>query len=258
MIDFPLNLSDRKEYWTWFEGRQWLSLDRFERFWTDVGLALENGEAVKYAVRAELRAKYAKDAEEGDDLEYMDFLETLAKTCFRTINEMAGPKDAERIAIWLTGPVLAANRESWSHRVWSILLYRLGDDDPHALATHGIPSDTARKIIEIAALFRSKDDANEERIEAADLEPLVGWDAVVYEVIRQETPEGSPFVGLSLLLRYLAFERAWEEVVRCTPPTYIEALIRWGRANIGPEDELYEHVTIPDDIRAAWHQAWRN
>lgn len=258
MIDFPLNLRDQKEYWTWFQGRQWLSLDRFERFWPDVGLVLDNGEAVKSAVRAELRAKYADDAKEGDDLNYMEFLEDLAKTCFRTINEAAGTKDAERVAAWLTGPVLAGNKESGWHRMWSILLYRLGDDHPRTLVAHGIPGDTARKIIGIAARFRSEDDANEERIEATDLEPLEGWDAVVYEVIRRETPDGSPFVGLYLLLRYLAFDRAWAEVMRCLQPAYIDALLQWGRASIGPEDQLYEHVTMPDDVRAAWHQAWRN
>ncbi len=258
MIDFPLNLRDRQENWTWFEGRQWLSLDRFERFLPDVGLVLGNVDAVKSAVRAELRAKYAKDAEEGDDLDYMDFLEDLAKTCFRTINETAGTKDAEHLAAWLTGPVLAGNTRSGWHRMWGILLYRMGDDDPSTLVAHGIPNDMARNIREIAARFRREDDANEERIEAADLEPLSGWDAVVYEEIRRENPEGSPFVGLSLLLGYLAFERAWAEVMRCTPPTYIDALLAWGRANIGPDDRLYEHVTIPEDVRAAWQQAWRN
>jgi hypothetical protein len=69
--------------------------------------------------------------------------------------------------------------------------------------------------------------------------------------------QGSPFVGLSLLLGYLAFELTWAEVVRCTRPTDIDALIKWGRAfhkaHNWPDD-----VAIPNDVRAAWHQAWRN
>lgn len=258
MIEFPLNLCDRKEYWTWFKSREWLSLDRFQRFWPDVGLALENGEAVKSAVRAELRTKYAKDAEEGDDLDYMDFLEDLAKTCFRTINETAGTKDAERIAAWLTGTVLVANKEEHWHHSWSILLYRMGDKDPRSLVSHGLPSSPAHKLIEIGKRFRAEADAIDERIEAADLEPKVGWDLVVYEDYWREDPEGSPIKGLSLLLWNITFDRIWPEVLRCVHPAYIDALIRWGTAEYGPNNVIHEQVAFPDDVRATWHQAWAN
>jgi len=258
MIEFPLNLLDRKEDFTWYEGSQWLSLDRFERFWPDAGLTLSNGEAVKSAVRAALRAKYAKDAEEGDDLDYMDFLKDLAKTCFRTIYETAGTKDAERVAAWLTGPVLAANKEAHWHNSWRALLYRMGNKDPRMLVSHGIPSSTAHKLVEIGKRFRVKFDAIDERLEAADLEPRVGWDLVVYENIWLENSEGSPLLGASLLLRYRCFDRIWPEVLRCTNPAYIDAMIQWGTAEFGPNNVIHEQVTLPDDVRAAWHQAWRN
>ena len=268
MIDFPLNLRDDKEDRTWCSGSELLSLDRFERFWPDVGLVLDNGEAVKSAIRDALRAQYAMEAanrakwdadpDAPDTFEYTDRMNEFAQTCFRTINETAGTKDAERLATWLTGPALAANKRSGWHRIWGILFYRMGEHDPSTLASHGIPNDTARKLVDIAARFRSEEDAIEKRIEAADLEPLSGWDAVVYEEVRRENPEGSPFIGLSLMLGYLAFERVWAALVRCTPPTYIDALLAWGRADIGPDDKLYEHVTMPNDVREAWQQAWRN
>jgi hypothetical protein len=258
MIDFPLNLRDDKEYWTWLLGRQWLSLDRFERFWPDAGLVLENGEAVKSAVRTELRAKYAEDAKEGDNLDYMDFLEDLAKTCFRTINETAGTKDAERVAAWLTGTVLAARKEAHWHDSWSTLLYRLASNAPRTLVSHGIPSSTAQKLVEIGKRYRDTVEAIDERIEAAHLEPREGWDLVVYEYIWRENSEGSPFIGLYMLLRYITFDRMWPEVLRCTHPAYIDAMIRWGTAEYGPNNIVHEQVAIPDDVRAAWHQAWRN
>lgn len=258
MVDFPLNLRDDKEDWTWFKSREWLSLDRFERFLPDVGLALENHEAVKSAVRAELRAKYAKDAEEGDDLDYMDFLEDLARTCFRTINETAGTKDAERVAAWLTKTVLPANKEAPWHDSWSALVYRMGNKDPRTLASYGIPSSTAQKLVEIGKRYRDEIDGIDERIEAADLEPRVGWDLVVYEDYWRENPEGSPIKGLTLLLRYLCFDRTWLEVQRCTHPAYIDALIRWGTAEYGPDNIVHEQVALPDDVRAAWQQLWAN
>jgi hypothetical protein len=258
MIDFPLNLRNDKEYWTWYEGRQWLSLDRFERFWAESGLVLDNGEAVKSAVRAELRAKYAQDAKEDEDLHYMEFLEKLAKTTFRTINETAGIKDAERIAAWLKGPLLAANKEARWHDSWSTLLYRLASNPPRTLMSHGIPNSCAHKLVEIGKHYRDEDEAIKERVEAADLEPRVGWDLVVYEDYWRENPEGSPLGGLKTFLWCQLFDRTWPEVMRCLPPNYIDALIRWGIAEYGPDLVIYKQVELPNDIRAAWHQAWRN
>jgi hypothetical protein len=174
MIDFPLNLRDDKESWTWFKGSLWLSLDRFERFWPDVGLALSNGEAVKSAVRGVLRVKYAMDAAnratwaaDPDAPDAFDYDgEELARTCFRSINETAGAQDAECIAAWLTGLVLAANKEALWHNAWSGLLYCLAEDEPRTLASvYRIPSDTAQKLVEIAVRFKSEVDVNEERVE---------------------------------------------------------------------------------------------
>lgn len=268
MIDFPLNLRDNDERSAWYDGSQWLSLDRFERFWPDVGLVLVNGTAVKsmmrgairveYAITSEFRARFAADPDCDDDLYHGDRFEALAKVCFRSIVETAGEQDAERVAAWLTGPVLSAKKESGWHRMWSVLLYRMGEDDPSTLISHGIPSNAARKLLEIAARYRSEVDAIEERIEVTDLEPLEGWDAVVYDFLRWENPEASPLIGLRLLLDYVCFGRAWAEIIRFLQPAYIDALLQWGRANIGPKSELHEHVTIPEDVRRTWHQVWLN
>ncbi len=70
--------------------------------------------------------------------------------------------------------------------------------------------------------------------------------------------QGSPFVGLSLLLWYVSFDRMWPEVLRCTHPAYIDALIRWGRANLARDGDRGDYISFPDDVCAAWHQAWRN
>lgn len=190
MIAFPLNLRNDKEYRTWYEARQWLSLDRFERFWAESGLVLANGEAVKSA--------------------------------------------------------------QW-HGSWSTLLYRLASNPPRTLMSHGIPNSCAHKLVEIGKQYRDEVEAIDERVEAAHLEPRVGWDLVVYANIWLENSEGSALVGLEIFLRCQLFDRTWPAVMRCLPPTYIEALIRWGSAD-WPDNV----VDIPDDIRAAWHQAWRN
>ncbi|MBK9262642.1 MAG: hypothetical protein IPM54_22910 [Polyangiaceae bacterium] len=264
MIDFPLSLRDENERWTWLKGSLWLSLDQFERFWPDVGLTLENGEAVKsavrdalrvqYAINAANRARWAADPNSPDELDETAPVEELAKTCFRTLTETAGTEDTERVAAWLTGPVLAANKEAPWHCTWSILLFRMGEEDPRTLMSHGISGDTARKLIEIAARFRSEVDTIEDRIEAAEQEPLSDWDAIAYADYQWDSAGVYPLSGLRSLFKYLAFDRAWAEVLRCTRPADINSLIQWGRANLGPNSDLYEHATIPDDVRSAWRR----
>lgn len=268
MIDFPLNLRDDKESWAWYWGSKWLSLDRFERFWLDVGLTLSNGEAVKAAVRAALRvefadraewrARYAANPDAPEDPNETDPTEALAKTFFRTIKETAGAYDADCVAAWLTGPVLAAEKEAKWHNTWSELLYCLAEEASSTLTSlYGVPEDTARTIVKIAVHFKNEVDTMKERVEAADQEPLSGWDAVAYADYRWENQELSPLDGLGLHLRYICFDRTWSEVVRCTRPSDIDALIHWGSAFLRARNRPYD-ATIPDDVRAAWHQAWRN
>lgn len=271
MIDFPLNLRDGDEDEAWRTGSLWLSLDRFERFWPDVGLTLSNGEAVKAALRDALRIQYAFDAEwraayfanpdAPEDHDAPDPTKGLPQTCFRSIVETAGPQDAECVARWLTGPVLGALKE-WTdhhhrwHRAWCNLLYHMWELNPDEIeSSYGIPGHTVQRIVEIASQFRSEFDANRERVEAADQEPLSGWDAIAYADYRWETAELSPLDTLSLHLRYICFDRAWAEVVRHTRPTDMDALIQWGREYVAAKmsDTTRDDETIiPEDVRAAW------
>lgn len=262
MIDFPLNLGDEKESRAWYEGSLWLSLDKFERFWPDVGPVVENGAAVKSAIREALRVQYTinaanrarwEDPNSPDNMDETVPVEETAKTCFRLLNERAGTNDAKSIAAWLTGSVLAADTDSGWHSLWNMLLYRMGEDKPSKLVSHGIPHDSARKLVAIAVRHMSEVDALEDRVDAAEQEPYSAWDILAYEDY-----QGNALRGITRVFEYLSFDRKWPEVMRCLEPKYIDALIKWGRANVGPKDARYEHVTIPDDIRAAWQKAWVN
>jgi hypothetical protein len=272
MIDFPLNLRDGNENWAWYEGSRWLSLDRFERFWPDVGLMLTNGEAVKSAVREVLRVQYAADAEwraayaadpdAPEDPNAPDPTKDLGPTFFRQINDTAGTQDAECVARWLTGPVLGAIKDpKWTdkpnwHYAWTKVLCQLAEEDPNRLVSpYGIPAPTAQSIVEIAARYLREVRANGVRVEAADQEPLLGWDAIAYADCRWECPEPSPLDGLWMHLRYISFDRAWEKIIRCTRATDLDALIQWGREYAATRMSTSiqdEDVIIPDDVRAAW------
>jgi hypothetical protein len=263
MVELPLNFSHGDEYRAWREGSLWLSLDRFERFWPDAGLTFSNGEAVKSAIRETLRARYAMNAADRarwaadpdaeDDMDYSD--QPHAEACLRTIAEMAGTEDAQHFVAWLTGPVLAEIKEPAWHREWRAVLYHLWEEDAATVAScHGISSDTARRIGEISARYKADVDANNERIDNAEQEPLSDWDAIAYAEYRRADSEWSPLTGVRLHLRYVIFERAWSEVRRCTPPEEIDGLIRWGQAYIREHwTSVYEYeVVLPEDVRRAW------
>lgn len=272
MIDFPFKFSNRNENRAWSNGCLWLSLDRFERFWPDVGLTFSNGAAVKtavrgalrveYAVMAEFRARFSADPDCEDDLYHTDRFEALARVCFRSIIETAGAHDADCIARWLVGPVYrvvseyAVDQHPW-YRTWCNLLYGLRTEDPDLLASsYGIDSHTAQRIVAIAAHFESEDAANRARVEEADQEPLQGWDAIAYADYRWESPEPSPLDGLGRHLRYVSFDRAWAEILSCTHPTDIDALVNWGRGCVATRMSGVEEqdAIIPDDVRATWSE----
>lgn len=271
MIEFPLNLRDDKEYWAWFTGSVWLSLDRFERFWPDVGLMLSNRAAVKsavrhvlcirYAIDTQWRASYLDDPDAPEDLQAPDPKEGLPQLFFRRLNETAGPQDAGCVARWLKGPVLGAINEHsqkhdpW-HYTWHRLFYRLGQENPNTLANrYGILEGTAKQLVDIVTACCSELEAMEERVEAADQEPLTGWDAIAYADYRWDSHIVSPLDGLRGHIRYAFFDRSWAKILRCTRATDLDGLIQWGRAHAAAafSDSIQDaDVIIPDDVRAGW------
>jgi hypothetical protein len=153
-------------------------------------------------------------------------MQTLPKGCITNIAETAGMPDAECVAKWILGPVHKAI--TWQTESWSAILYHLSQEEPDMLVSrYKVAGETARKIVDIAARHRSEIDAIKERTEAADREPLSGWDAVAYAEYRREKPEASPLIGVRLYLTFVGFGRAWDEVVASTIRTDIDALVRW-------------------------------
>jgi len=266
MIDVLLKKFCRwNRYRAWSDGSLWLSLDRFERFWPDAGLTLSNGAAVKSAVRAALRTKYAMDAEHRArraidpdspvDMVYRNRIQTLPKGCITNIAETAGAPDAECVARWILGPVHKAVKWPSSSRWWCVPFYHLANEDPDAFASrYKISSETARKIIEISAHFRTYADAIKERTQAADQEPLRDWDAVAYADYRRDTPEASPLIGVRLYLLSVSWDQTWKEVVGCTNETDRTAIGRWGNELSAKHNQQMPdfEAIVPNDVRGPW------
>lgn len=266
MIDALLKKFCRwNRYRAWSDGSLWLSLDRFERFWPDVGLVLENGEAVKSVVREALRTKYAMDAEYRArvainpsapvDMVYRNRIQTLPKGCITNMAENAGMQDAECIARWILGPVHKAVKWPAGSRVWSAMFYHLSKVEPDMLVSRYKANDEgARRLITIATRHRSEIDALKERLEAADREPLSGWDAIAYADYRRQTPEASPLIGVRLYLTSVGLARAWDEVVASTTRADVDAFSGWTREFCrAHEEQIPDYAAIiPDDVRGPW------
>lgn len=112
----------------------------------------------------------------------------------------------------------------------------------------------ARKLIAIAKRHRSEIDALKERLEAADREPLSGWDAIAYADYRRETPEASPLIGARLYFLSVGWQRTWEQVAACTTPADLDAFYGWSREFRRAHNyEIPDYVAIiPDDVRGPW------
>jgi hypothetical protein len=219
-----------------------LSLDRFERFWPDVGLSFANSEAAKSVARTALLRKRAMDAEDEDELDHGDRLEELADAFLCEVAETCGNASTELLVAWIKGPVVASTTEPLWHATWSTLLYRMPAHDPALIASgYGIPYETTVRLFEIARRYVAEHDALDKRVEAADEEPLSGWDADAYADYRVDGPILSPLDGLRTHLYYLRFDAAWSKILRLTTPADLDALVRWGRAF------LVLRTTIPAD-----------
>lgn len=253
MIDALLKKFCRwNRYCAWSDASVWLSLDRFDRFLPDVGLTFVNGAAVKTAVRNALRTKYAMDAEHRArrainpdapvDMVYRNRMQTLPKGCITNIAETAGLQDAECFAKWILKPVHKAI--NWPHpNHFCAYYYHLAKEEPDAFALrYKIARDTAHEMIKIVGQFRSETDAIKERTQAADREPLAGWDAIAYAEYRRSTPEASPLIGVRLYLMVTAYHRVSAELHACTVPADIEALQRWIR-----DFRISHDYSIPDE-----------
>lgn len=248
----PFDLREMAPYAVWTKGILWLSLDRFERFWPDVGLSFSSPEAAKSVARAAILAKRTLDAINDDNLDYEDRREMLANDFVLDITEKCGSVSAERVVAWLKGPVLASTNEPLWHDTWSTLLYRMPEHDPALIASgYGIPYETMVRLFDIARRYVAEHDALDIRVEAADEEPLSGWDADAYADYRVEGPMLSPLDGLRTHLYCLRFDLAWVEILRITRPADIDALVRWGRAFLVLRTTIAgDAAHIPDNARS--------
>ncbi|WP_437609342.1 hypothetical protein WMF20_50080 [Sorangium sp. So ce834] len=247
------NLRGLDTFAVWCRGILWLSLDRFERFWPDLGLSFPDAEGAKAAARAALLEKRALDAADNDDLDYSGRLDVVADTLVRTIAETCGPTSAARFVAWVRGPVVASAKEPLWHDTWSTLLYRMPTHDPALIASgYGIPYETMERLFEIAKRYVAEHDALDMRVEAADEEPLSGWDADAYADYRIDSgPVLSPLDGLRAHLYFLRFDDAWSEILRITRPQDIDALVRWGRAYLALRGRIpLDAAHIPDHARS--------
>ncbi|WP_437595182.1 hypothetical protein [Sorangium sp. So ce1000] len=101
----------------------------------------------------------------------------------------------------------------------------------HSAGT-GLPPGKIAKLFQIARAWAETEDALDRRIAEAEALPLEGWDAEAYAAYRGDDPDLSPLTGLSQHLVALEFERTWGAIRRLLGPAEMDALERWGQAEV--------------------------
>ncbi|WP_437875471.1 hypothetical protein [Sorangium sp. So ce513] len=225
-----------------------LSLDRVTPFWPDLGLRIDGVEATKTAARRCVRAEIELEALGDDD-------GTMAAhiAAFLTdVERSQGTAAAAQLRAWIEEQVFFLGLEPEWQMMWHVLVAWLPHRKEHRVASFGLPLGKVTKLFEIARAWVETVDALDRRVAEADALPLEGWDAEVYATYRGDDPDLSPLAALSQRLTVPAFERTWGAIRRLLGPAEMDALERWGQAEVLAHMERISHhsARIPPESRS--------
>ncbi|KYF76197.1 hypothetical protein BE11_29065 [Sorangium cellulosum] len=229
-----------------------LSLDRVTPFWPDLGLRLDGVEAVKTAARRCVRAEIELEALEDDERDDDGMMAAHIAAFLTDVERSQGTAAAAQLRAWIEERVFFLGLEPEWQMMWHVLVAWLPHRKEHRVASFGLPLGKVAKLFEIARAWAETVDALDRRVAEADALPLEGWDAEVYATYRGDDPDLSPLAGLSQRLTAPAFERTWGAIRRLLGPAEMDALERWGQAEVLAHMERVSHhsARIPPESRS--------
>lgn len=231
-----------------------LSLDRVTPFWPDLGLRIDGVEEVKTAARRCFRAQIELDALEDHERDDDGMLAVHIAAFLTDVECTQGTTAATQLRAWIEERVFVLGQEPEWRTMWHVLVAWLPRRKEHRVASFGLPLGKVAKLFEIARAWAETVDALDRRIAEAEALPLEGWDAKAYAAYRGDDPDHdrSPLAGLSLLLAALAFERTWGAIQRLLSPAEMDALERWGQAEVLTHMDSISHhsARIPPESRS--------
>lgn len=229
-----------------------LSLDRVTPFWPDLGLRIDGVEEVKTAARRCFRAQIELDALEDDERDDDGMLAVHIAAFLTDVERTQGTTAAAQLRAWIEERVFVLGQEPEWRTMWHVLVAWLPHRKEHRVASFGLPLGKIAKLFEIARAWAETADALDRRIGEADALPLEGWDAEVYAAYRGDDPDRSPLAGLSTRLAAPAFDRTWGAIRRLLGPAEMDAIERWGQAEVlAHMDSISHHsARIPPESRS--------
>jgi hypothetical protein len=229
-----------------------LSLDRVTPFWPELGLRIDGVEEVKAAARRCFRAEMELEALEDDERDYDGMLAVYIEAFLTDVERTQGTTAAAQLRAWIEERVFFLGLEPEWQMMWQVLVAWLPRRKEHRVASFGLPLGKIARLFEIARAWSDTADALDRRIAEADALPLEGWDAEVYAAYRDDDPDRSPLAGLSQRLTLVAFDRTWGAIRRLLGPAEMDALERWGQAEVLAHMETTSHhsARIPRESRS--------
>lgn len=227
MFENSVKIADIDTLLLWENALLLLSLNRVAPFWPDIGIRAADDPVIRGAIQTFLAAQQARQY---DDTMAIYFRATSAglDAMFTRIRT-AGEENAAAVRDWVvsTYAVFIA-KERW-YETWQVLFLRLAEGNLSQLSGQGISNDKLVALKELVEEWRDRESAIDDRIQAADEAPLVGWDAQQYARARRESPTASPLDSLSNFLNNFAFSIVWARLVRLLLPWELVVLNRWGQ-----------------------------
>ncbi|WP_437664529.1 hypothetical protein [Sorangium sp. So ce1182] len=247
-----LDLRDPHVSYAYTTAVRLLSLDGVTPFWPDLGLQLDGVEEVKTAARRCVRAEIELEALEDDERDYDGMIAVHIAAFLADVERTKGTTAAAQLRAWIEERVFVLGQEPEWRTMWHVLVAWLPRRKEHRVASFGLPLGKVARLFEIARAWAETADALDRRIGEAEALPLEGWDAEAYAAYRGDDPDLSPLTGLSLHLAALAFERTWGTIQRLLSPAEMDALERWGQAEVlAHMDSISHHSAwIPPESRS--------
>ncbi|WP_437803082.1 hypothetical protein [Sorangium sp. So ce693] len=227
-----LDLLDLNVSYAYTSAVRLLSMDRVTPFWPDLGLRIDDVEPVKTAARRCVRAEIAIEALDDEERDYEGMIAVHIAAFLAEVERSQGTAAAAQIRAWIEERYFVLDRLPDWRTMWQVLVVWLSRRKEHRVARFGLPLDKIAKLLQIARAWAETEDALERRIEEAEALPLEGWDAEAYAAYRGDDSDLSPLTALSQHLSALEFERTWGAIRRLLGPAEMDALDRWGQAEV--------------------------
>ncbi|XXT24771.1 hypothetical protein WME94_24885 [Sorangium sp. So ce429] len=247
-----LDLHDHDVSYAYTTAVRLLSLDRVTPFWPDLGLQIDDVEEVKTAARRCVRAEIAIEALNDDERDHDGMIAVHLAAFLADVGRTQGKAAAAQLRAWIEERFFVLGEEPDWRTLWHVLVAWLPRRKEHRVASFGLPLGKIAKLFEIGRAWAETADALDRRIAEAEALPLEGWDAEAYAAYRGDDPDLSPLAGLSLHLSALAFERTWGTIQRLLSPAEMDALERWGYAEVLTHMDSISHHSawIPPESRS--------